>query len=602
MPNALVKDDPLLAAAPLVEGYRVLGGVVILERIGQGAMGAVFRGHHLRLDIDVALKVLAVPRAHCEEDAQAFVQRFLREARTAASVSHQNLIRVYDVNSEAKIHYLVMDCIDGETATEALGRLSGTSATPGLSAALAATICLGAARGLGAAHAKGIVHRDVKPDNILIGADGCVVVVDLGLAKVFTDGEAADYTGITKAETVMGTPCFMAPEQFDGSRDVGPAADVWSLGITLYQMLAGKPPWEDTSIFTLAASIQNDPLPDIRSLRPDIGEELCAILDKSLRKNLAERFSDCGKFARALERYLAGCDERAQDDAQACLCAPTDVMQTAVDIPSQSIMAAISARLSKANDASSQPDSQATIVQGRPELAHEGLEVSLPGGVALAMVDVPAGRFMMGSKKGDADECPVHEVSLTKSFHMGKFPVTQAQYECLMGINPSAFQGAERPVEQVGFKEAMEFCHELSSRSDLKFRLPTEAEWEWACRARRAGSFCFGSDVEKLGDYACYTANARRSTQPVGHKKPNSWGLHDMHGNVWEWCSDLYAKDFYARSPAEDPRGPLKGEGHVARGGSWNNYEKSCRCSTRYFYSFKSNLIGFRVVAESKST
>jgi len=365
MSDTEVRDDPLLATAPLIEGYRVLGGVVVLDRIGQGAMGAVFRGHHLRLDIDVALKVLAVPYAPHDERRQVFVQRFSREARTGASVSHQNLIRVYDVNSEAGIHFIVMDYVEGETAASLLKRLSGASGGRGLEPELAVSICLGAARGLGAAHGKGIVHRDVKPDNILIGTDGSVVVADLGLAKAFADENAVDGTGLTQTQTVMGTPCYMAPEQFDGARDVGPSADVWSLGATLYHLLAGKPPWLDSSVFTLAASIKNDPLPDIRTICPGTTEELCGILEKALSKGPEQRFANCGEFARSLEGCRSSGDKGEGDRAAALSHVLAESPRSGPEVLSRAAIATISRALATPND-SPPASTVATIVEERP--------------------------------------------------------------------------------------------------------------------------------------------------------------------------------------------------------------------------------------------
>jgi len=366
MSDTEVRDDPLLAAAPLIEGYRVLGGVVVLDRIGQGGMGAVFRGHHLRLDIDVALKVLAVPYAPHDERRQVFVQRFFREARTGASVSHQNLIRVYDVNSEAGVHFIVMDYVEGETAASPLKRPSGASGGQGLEPELAVSICLGAARGLGAAHGKGIVHRDVKPDNILIGTDGSVVVADLGLAKAFADENTTDGTDLTQTQTVMGTPCYMAPEQFDGARDVGPSADVWSLGATLYHLLAGKPPWLDSSVFTLAASIKNDPLPDIKTICPGTTEELCGVLEKALSKDPEQRFANCGEFARALEGCRSSGDEGVGDRAAALSHALAESPRAEAEALSRDVIATISRSLSKPHD-TPPASTVATIVEERPE-------------------------------------------------------------------------------------------------------------------------------------------------------------------------------------------------------------------------------------------
>jgi len=194
--------DPLLAPVPELEGYKVLGGVVIYQKLGAGGMGAVYRGKHLRLEVDVAVKVMAPPENLHPTQADNYVARFLREAKTAAAVRHQNLIRVYDVNSESGVHYLIMDFVDGESAGDRLKRKGK------LTEAEAVEICLGAAEGLAEAHREGIVHRDIKPDNILIDKKGRVVVADLGLAKAYSveGAEAGLSMGLSTSQQAVGTP------------------------------------------------------------------------------------------------------------------------------------------------------------------------------------------------------------------------------------------------------------------------------------------------------------------------------------------------------------------------------------------------------------
>ena len=298
--NSLLAD-PLLAGAGVHEGYKILGGTVLYRKIGQGGMGAIYLGRHLRLDIDVAVKVMAPPGSATPEDTDAFIGRFLREARTAAAINHQNLIRVLDVNSEGGVYFLVMDFVDGESAAERLKR------TGKLTEPEAGEICLGAAAGLAEAHRDGIVHRDVKPDNIMIDRKGRVRVTDLGLAKAYSD-EAGGTGGagpdmLTQTQAAIGTPCYMSPEQFASSRTVGPPADVWSLGVTLFHLLAGRPPWFDGNVFALAGKIQNEPAPDLGSC-VSASAGICGIVERALRKEAPERYADCGEFARALRRHL----------------------------------------------------------------------------------------------------------------------------------------------------------------------------------------------------------------------------------------------------------------------------------------------------------
>ncbi|MCX5671055.1 MAG: SUMF1/EgtB/PvdO family nonheme iron enzyme [Planctomycetota bacterium] len=200
------------------------------------------------------------------------------------------------------------------------------------------------------------------------------------------------------------------------------------------------------------------------------------------------------------------------------------------------------------------------------------LTLDLGGGVTMKMVLIPAGKFMMGSPdsaQGPIDfEVPQHEVILSKPFYMGVTEVTQAQYQAVMGKNPSEFKGATNPVETVSWNDATEFCKKLSEKAGQAVRLPTEAEWEYPCRAGTQTAFSFGDDLSALGDYAWWDGNSDKTTHPVGQKKPNSWGLYDMHGNVWEWCADWYGE--YPKGPVTDPSGPATGYGgRVLRGGAW---------------------------------
>jgi len=297
-------DDPLLTDVPVVEGYKLLGGVVLFQKIGQGGMGAVYRGRHLRLNVDVALKVMVPPTGLAGSEADDFVRRFIREAQTAAAVRHPNLIRVYDVNSEGGTYFLVMDFIDGESASDRLQR----KAKPG-GAALreieAFEICLGAAGGLAAAHRKGIVHRDVKPDNILIDTDGHIVVADLGLAKAFAKGEGSDARtlGLSLGMQAIGTPYYMSPEQTRSPRDVDPRTDVWSLGVTLYRLLTGLFPWYDSDYVELVNLIRKEPPPDLRVLATDVSEEACAIIRRALEKSPDDRYADAAEMQGELKRH-----------------------------------------------------------------------------------------------------------------------------------------------------------------------------------------------------------------------------------------------------------------------------------------------------------
>ncbi|MCX7045001.1 MAG: SUMF1/EgtB/PvdO family nonheme iron enzyme [Candidatus Sumerlaeota bacterium] len=220
----------------------------------------------------------------------------------------------------------------------------------------------------------------------------------------------------------------------------------------------------------------------------------------------------------------------------------------------------------------------------------------LGGGVTMKMIAIKSGTFQMGSNDGSSDEKPVHEVTLD-NYWLGETEVTQAQYEAIMGTNPSNFKGANNPVDQVSWENAMEFCRKLSQKTGKKYSLPTEAQWEYACRAGSSAKYGFGDSESELGDYAWYSSNSGSQTHPVRQKKPNAWGLYDMHGNVWEWCSDWYA-DSYSSSAITNPVGANQGSARVYRGGGWGLNADDCRSANRFRIDPTStdSILGFRVV------
>jgi formylglycine-generating enzyme required for sulfatase activity len=205
--------------------------------------------------------------------------------------------------------------------------------------------------------------------------------------------------------------------------------------------------------------------------------------------------------------------------------------------------------------------------------------------IGMEFVSIPTGTFMMGSSDSDTEafdhEKPAHRVTISPPFYLGKYPVTQAQWEVVMGMNHSWFKGADRPVENVSWNDVQAFMRKLNEREGVDhYRLPTEAQWEYACRAGSNTRYHFGDDAARLGEYAWYNDNSGGQTHPVGQKQPNAWGLYDMHGNVWEWVRDWYGS--YTANPVTDPIGPTSGVDRVFRGGSWGNDAQGVRAASRY--------------------
>jgi formylglycine-generating enzyme required for sulfatase activity len=231
------------------------------------------------------------------------------------------------------------------------------------------------------------------------------------------------------------------------------------------------------------------------------------------------------------------------------------------------------------------------------------------------MVLLPAGTFTMGDATGRPDETP-HPVSVG-SFYLDRYPVTQELYEKILGVNPSKRKQPQNPVERTQWTDAVRFCNRCSEIEGLTpcydlatwechfdadgYRLPTEAEWEYACRAGSTARYCCGDDEKELPRYAWFKPHSQGKTQPVGQKRPNRWGLGDMHGNVWQWCNDWYGETYYADSPRQDPHGPASGTMRVLRGGAWDCTADKCRSAYRHkefpVYSdacFGADSYGFR--------
>ncbi len=240
---------------------------------------------------------------------------------------------------------------------------------------------------------------------------------------------------------------------------------------------------------------------------------------------------------------------------------------------------------------------------------HLGVPVESTNSIGMKMVLIPPGEFTMGSPESETlrqrDETQ-HTVALSKAFSIGVCEVTQEQYAQVVGSNPSEFKGANNPVNMVSWEDAVAFCEKLSAlpaeqAAGRVYRLPTEAEWEYACRAGTTTAFSFGDDEQDLGKYAWFEDNGGQTTHAVGEKLPNGWGLNDMHGNVFEWCSDRGGD--YPKGAVTDPVGPSIGSNRVIRGGCRNCVAAYCRSAFRFTIAptFRSNYDGLRVALSSPS-
>ncbi len=483
----------------------------------------------------------------------------LIELTNSRKLEHPNLIKSYAVGEFTFLNTEMLYLV----MELAQGSLENHIAKGSLSADEIKNITAQVAQGLNYLHRQNKVHRDLKPGNIL-KVNQQYKLADFGLIRTLNNKSH------TQTVHNTGTIIYMPPEAFRG--DISSAWDLWSLGIMLIQMTTNQFPYKfNNDNNQLMVKVINCELQI-----PSLPKEFKPIIEGCLQKDRKQRWT-----------------------AQQVLNALQAVKKPVSPIP--------------------------LIASPTP------FTEKLPNRVTLEMVSLPAGEFIMGSPDSDSDaqsyEKPPHQVKVN-SFAIGKYPVTQAQYQAVMGTNPSHFKNnswfknnLQNPVEKVSWDDAQAFCQKLSQITGKTYRLPTEAEWEYACRAGTttpyyfgdAGTttpYYFGDDANQLGDYAWYGGNSQQTTHPVGQKRPNGWGLYDMSGNVWEWCEDDWHYN-YIGAPTDGSAWLINSDNRYhskcRRGGSWVNYPNGCRSAIRLVYRryYPGNDgvdIGFRVVSGTGRT
>jgi len=671
----------------------VLGNYVLMEKIGAGGMGQVFKARHLRMDRIVAIKMLP---ASVTKD-QAVVARFEREVKAAARLNHPNIVTAYDADQANGIHFLVMEYVEG-TDLSALVKKNGP-----LPIERAVHYILQAARGLQAAHAEGIVHRDIKPANLLLDKKGTVKILDMGLARLNVEGDAATQAELTTSGVVMGTVDYMAPEQALDTKKADARADIYSLGCSLFYLLTGKAIYGGESVMAKLLAHREQPIPSIRAVRTQAPELVEAVYQKMVSKTVADRYQSATEVIADLERCADRLSQLPGDIHPASGLATSGVTDPSKTVVIQktwalstkivgavcgTIIAPIlvtflvkwlekpepaqeaqrqvaqasqgdatnpqspsSTRHQQSASAAGKPaapspaiapfDAKQAVANQEAWAKHLGVKVEIENSLGMKMRLIPPGEFMMGSPKEEIEalvqtttdprwqdwfrsEGPQHRVKLTRAFYLGSCEVTQRQYQELMGVNPSHFSRTGRskdivkdldtgqhPVETVNWLDAVDFCNKLSEKEQLipyyardgkvvkiqggsGYRLPTEAEWEYACRAGTTTRWSFGDTVRDLGLHAWFGPNSNDRTQRVGELPANPFGLYDQYGNVWELCWDSYGE--YAASTFSDPMGSA-GLGRVFRGGSFKFVASDCRSANRrdVFPLHYYHDLGFRV-------
>jgi serine/threonine-protein kinase len=570
----------------------VLGSYILLEQLGEGGMGQVFKARHVSGNQIVALKIIR----HTRLGNPDILRRFHREAKAAARLAHPNIVALLDASELEGRHFLIMEFLEGTD----LARLIKKSGP--VTIAQAILYVSQTARGLQHALEQGLVHRDIKPSNLLLtcgpsaAGQEVIKILDFGLARLRRANDEAETTTdeLTHEGALMGTPNYMAPEQASNPHDVDIRADIYSLGCTMYHLLTGRPPFPGGTFWQkIAQHMEAEPV-SVESFRPGLPSGLGKLLRRMMAKRPAERFQKPADVALALKRFE---QEAAANRLRE--------------------LAGVGAGTSVADETTTsyRPPLSVGGASSYESLSRPALS-SVTNLVGIKMVLVPAGSFTMGSPNSEAgreaNEGPRHSVVIRKPFFIGAYAITQGQYKRVMGHNPSHFDikhhgSEEHPVEMVSWDDARAFCKWLTALDtelmDGQFyRLPTEAEWEYACRAGCQETYSFGEDETRLNSFGWFRDNAEGMTHPTGQLCPNPWGLYDMHGNTWEWCLDYYKGAYPEERERENPRGPRLGRFRVLRGGSWYNEARFCRSAhrSRHLPGEKSRLIGFRVVCVTR--
>jgi serine/threonine protein kinase len=478
----------------------VIRGCRILSFLGKGAMGAVYLGEHEELQLKRAVKVIHRDFALNE----SFIERFRVEARAASQIEHPNVIKVFDFGKTADNAFaMVMEYLEGESLADLLKREKRLS--PQRAVSIAAEI----ARGLDAAHELDIIHRDLKPDNVMILKNGRVKVVDFGIAKVVGMGS------LTETGNFIGTPLYASPEQASGQKEaVDKRSDIFTLGLMLYEMLSGRLPYncEGKEWFgILFDRVNGKPLP------------LSEVIPS--REAIPEALSIAVTRAISLDPNVRPTATELVDELEAVL-RPVLVVPPAVVVP---------------------PKPRTVVPAPLPQ--------TFVNSIGMEFVLVPPGKFLMGSDR-NSNEKPVHEVTIGYPFYLGKFPVRQGQWKAV--IRPNALQmlvgwklpirsieDYRLPIDSVNWNECQVFLKKLNSKKkDMVYRLPSEAEWEYAYQMGTMGKGATKFDHPSLQLY------------------------------IWEWCQDQWHNSYHG-APAD---------GSVWEAGS--NKERVLRGGTRGKASF----------------
>jgi formylglycine-generating enzyme required for sulfatase activity/serine/threonine protein kinase/RNA polymerase subunit RPABC4/transcription elongation factor Spt4 len=628
-----------LPPGTLLRDYR------IESLLGRGALSTVYKVQNTQLDETLALKVVAsYEKKHPLIEAYKDEYKAQRAIVDKSHILHCEAPQVHHHTDD--ITYLMLPM---ELAHESLKDwMQRHPADNELRLKRGLELFKQACMGVEAIHKQGLVHLDLKPGNILLTGDPenpVVKIADFGLSRSMQKAgqrQALYRDGI-------GTPAYMAPEQILAARwkDVGKEADLYALGMIVYELLDGDLPYSGSAEAIKEkkrdASIEISPPQG----SPYLSEVVMACLNRDKKKRLVsamalitqldekrkqerqekqkqeterKRLEQVNQqvtslLQQAQTAYTAGRLDQALEilgrvlnldpnNAQAIASKKAVTKEVAKQEAEKKRQEQEAEQQRRKKAEAERKQREAEALRKRQEAEHKRhaeeeqkrKEQERLKNLAGDFVFVQGGTFMMGNEEGESREQPVHEVELD-DFYIGTYPVTQAQWQAVMGSNPSWFKGDNHPVQSVSWEDAQAFIRKLNDLTGKTFRLPTEAEWEYAARGgqKSRGYRYAGSD--NLHDVGWFEENSDGQPHPVGRKRPNELGIYDMSGNVCEWCNDRYDYEYYQKSPRRNPQGPASGEFRLYRGGSW--YYEAAYCGSAYRNSntpgSKGTNLGFRL-------
>ena len=570
----------------------LLGRYEVRGELGRGGMGVVYRAYDPTLDREVAIKSVRLEGVN-ESERASLEERLSREARAAAQLRHPNIVAVYDFFRIEDRAYIVMEYVRGAMLEAMI--LAGERQD----LVKIGNVLRQAALALDEAHAQGIVHRDVKPGNILLDELGNVKITDFGIARRMAAGATETIEG---AGTTVGTLGYMAPEQIRGEAVDG-RADQFSLGVVAYQLYTGEMPFQADSWIALSYKIIHDQPTPASTFNPKVSPRMQAAIERVTAKRPSERFPRCIDFVEALGSTALPAPGGSMSMAKkAAILVPIALVVMGIVF---GMISRTGSRVTEGIDAP-QPGGVAWTPPPAAKQAETQASLAAPPTTAptaanpLALVVdgwpmdfalIPAGQSYMGSDTETQDQRPRHMVKISKAFQIGRTEVSEKQWNAVMTGKAT---GSNLPKGNVSWNEVQGFLAKLNAAKDgFRYRLPTEAEWEYAARA--------GSQEDRprnMEDVAWLQQNSGQKPQEVATRIANAFGLYDMLGNVSEWTSDWLDVEYYASSPGADPQGPKTGAMRIVRGGNYDTQGMNISTTQRFADAPAAKLpeIGFRVV------